>query len=642
MKKCYSFIVLLMLFFINAEAKPLHFNTTNSLFHHLTEVNKQWNFQNDLHNLNLETAVNFQNDNARIQTHLKLVHQVLSKRSTTHLDQKQRANRQRHLAVLATYFNNSIFPTNHYHTTRQPYFVDNFGVHCAVGYLLQQDGQTDVVATIRKNDNYAYIDELTKYSQLAIWAKANGFTLNELAWIQPGYGPPPHSFEGVGNGGGVDGEILCFEKSDDGEMLYIGGDFSTIDGHSSPSLAAWDGTDFHAIGGISGAVHDMEYFGDKLYVVGDFTMSQSQTVTNIAVWDGTIWTPLQSGDMNGIIHTIEIIWGRVYIGGDFQIVNNTPMSYLAYYDIFNSVWSNNGRVIMSDGSYTSIPNGFSVDAPVYDLEEIEGKLLVGGAFTQVAPNITAGNFNSFTTSYLAYWDYSRKWISGFNAQNDVVHAIGFLNGRLYLGSTIDGTNNALSVLTAGLWNYHSQFQSFDDNTIHNFFEFNGSVYAVGGLKHNPFIGTYGQGIIKISGQFGPAIQGMTFTSGSVKDAIEFKGKAYFGGDFDSLSNNYSGSYGITVNGFIVSELDGATDTKPIIEKENPFKVWAASNNVFIQSENINDNSSFSLYNINGQLIKQVDNINGQQHQIQVADLPRGVYVYQIMNNGTRQTGKLVF
>lgn len=624
---------LLLLFAIllsfSTQAEPLHPNSEKALFYHLTEVNKQWKYQDDLHQLDLNQIIHFQNDNQRIQKHLELVYQVLSNRSINHLTATQRVNRTRHLSVLKSYYEAAVFPTNHYHNKRQPYFVDNYNVHCAVGYLLQQDGQTAIIATIRANDNYTYIHELTKYPQLNNWAKANGFTVDELAWIQPGY-PPNNQFLPVGNGGGVDGEILCFEKSDDENTLFIGGNFTTIDGISSSSVASFDGTNFQAIGGISGSVHDMKYDNGNLYVVGDFSINQ--TSTSVAVWDGTTWTALQNGDVQGTVYTIEILWTRLYIGGDFQKINNANMSHLAYYDLGSQQWSTDGRALVGS-SYQVIPNGFSVDAPVYDLEIVNSMLAVGGEFMNVAPNITNPNFNKFNTSFLAYWDYTGEWISGFSSANGIVNSIQYINGDLYIGSLVSNASSIISVLSAGIWSYTYSLGGYDDFKVHDFIEHNNKVYTVGGITHIPMIGTFGQGILSVfHNSNNVSAQGEGTINSSVKAATTFQNKAYFGGSFDSIGI-------VEVNGLTVSDLDGVSNTENIND-ENSYKVWYANSAIVIEKGDY-VSTDFTLFNVNGQVVHQVQNINQNRHEISISHLPKGVYFYNINNDQNSKSGKLV-
>ncbi len=68
---------------------------------------------------------------------------------------------------------------------RAPIFVDAVGTRCAVGHLLDAD-RPDLVDRIRARANGDWLLEMDE-PELAGWASGHGFTLDELAWIQPSY-----------------------------------------------------------------------------------------------------------------------------------------------------------------------------------------------------------------------------------------------------------------------------------------------------------------------------------------------------------------------------------------------------------------------------------------------------------------------
>lgn len=68
---------------------------------------------------------------------------------------------------------------------RAPIFVDAAGTRCAVGHLLDVD-RPDLVDRIHARANGAWLLEMDE-PELAAWAGGHGFTLDELAWIQPAY-----------------------------------------------------------------------------------------------------------------------------------------------------------------------------------------------------------------------------------------------------------------------------------------------------------------------------------------------------------------------------------------------------------------------------------------------------------------------
>ena len=169
---------------------------------HLTEVNNHWKGY-ALPDI-FQQHVEFENDNQRIQTHLRLVEETLRARELPGFSKKQLEKRTHNLDVLRNYGLAAIFPTNHYHPDRQPYFVDNFGVKCAVGYLIWQSGGQDLVHKISRENNFGYLGELaTLYPEIGHWATENGFTVAELGWIQPTYPTPKPNYENWGSGQGL-------------------------------------------------------------------------------------------------------------------------------------------------------------------------------------------------------------------------------------------------------------------------------------------------------------------------------------------------------------------------------------------------------------------------------------------------------
>ncbi len=80
------------------------------------------------------------------------------------------------------------FPINTFHEKRTTYFIDIYGTAGAVGQLIIESGYRDFSTRISEEYNYDFIHQLnSKYPDLKVWALDHGFTLDELAWIQPAY-----------------------------------------------------------------------------------------------------------------------------------------------------------------------------------------------------------------------------------------------------------------------------------------------------------------------------------------------------------------------------------------------------------------------------------------------------------------------
>jgi hypothetical protein len=127
----------------------------------------------------------------RIQTHLAYVLDRLSARDVTVLPRATRDRRAAALASLARYTARGVFPerTDDGYPGRRPRFIDARGVHCAVGHLIADSGSPELARAIHATHEYAYVRDI-QVPELLAWATATGFTVDELAMIQPSYSSP--------------------------------------------------------------------------------------------------------------------------------------------------------------------------------------------------------------------------------------------------------------------------------------------------------------------------------------------------------------------------------------------------------------------------------------------------------------------
>lgn len=123
----------------------------------------------------------------RIISHLEFVHARLSARNPGQLSQTQKANREDCLALLSEYISEGRFPENREFSGRRPIFIDGNGTYCAVGYLIQQTAGARAAQAIDSRHHADYVLDMDA-DLLRPWAEANGFSIRELAMIQPTYG----------------------------------------------------------------------------------------------------------------------------------------------------------------------------------------------------------------------------------------------------------------------------------------------------------------------------------------------------------------------------------------------------------------------------------------------------------------------
>lgn len=158
------------------------------LIEQLIALNSNWQFKTLPPDIK-DSSTQQLDDVTLIRLHFKLVEAELSTKAVKNLTAAQKENRQRSLARLHTYAERGVFPKNYHFNYRRPVFIDEHGSYCAVGELIKESGNDAFAQKVHHENNFGYISDLNKqYEALGAWAEENGFTTDELAWIQPCYG----------------------------------------------------------------------------------------------------------------------------------------------------------------------------------------------------------------------------------------------------------------------------------------------------------------------------------------------------------------------------------------------------------------------------------------------------------------------
>ncbi|GAB5416113.1 MAG: hypothetical protein Crog4KO_13020 [Crocinitomicaceae bacterium] len=270
-------------------------------FAHLNEVNKEWQTNRWL---SPEQDISFANDVDRIQFHLISVVEILKQRKADHLSEGQRIKRITLLDTLLGYAQRKVFPTNTDHLERTPYFIDAIGVHCAVGYLMKQSGNEILAGRISTEHNFDYIRNI-RTKGVSEWATDHGFTLDELAWIQPGY---PRQERLIAPGGGTNGAITKMVMDSTSGNIYAIGTFDTIglDGACSQiALFQYDKAKCLQEG-LHGNLRDLAVKNGAIYVVGEI-LNEGETYS-VAIYTDSSWKFLNVPGREGL--EARKIWSR--------------------------------------------------------------------------------------------------------------------------------------------------------------------------------------------------------------------------------------------------------------------------------------------------------------------------------------------
>jgi len=157
-----------------------------TIYSQLCTLNEHWKFIEP--KAELLKQKQFSSEKEIITYHLQQVEKHLTKKNTEHLPLEIKQYRAEGIAALHKYWQRALYPKNNQFNYRLPLFIDDYNTACAVGYIMQGTGNVALANHIAETKNNAYVKEMVDKNILD-WAKAYGFTVDELALIQPTYGP---------------------------------------------------------------------------------------------------------------------------------------------------------------------------------------------------------------------------------------------------------------------------------------------------------------------------------------------------------------------------------------------------------------------------------------------------------------------
>lgn len=328
--------------------------TDAPLYRHMLEVNREWRTMDPALAAD-DHPVHFTSEAERIATHLFLVQDFLLTHADAALTADAAARRGALLAELRAYAGRGVFPINDVVAHRNPVFIDRIGTACAVGHLLITSGHGDIAQAIHDADNLVYVHAIHR-ADLDAWALENGFTENELAWIQPGY-PPTIPWATLA--GGTDAPVSVLVQRDDD--VIVAGAFTQAGGTAVQHVARFDGSALSALGGgVSGTVVCGTAFNGDVYL-GGHALSGSN---DLAHWNGTQWSfdNVLSGKSPQMT-ALGVHDGDLYAAGATLGFAGTDHRVMR---LHNGAWEQVGGLF---------------NAPVLALASHDGRLVAAGEFT---------------------------------------------------------------------------------------------------------------------------------------------------------------------------------------------------------------------------------------------------------------------
>ena len=201
------------------------------------------------------------------------------------------------------------------------------------------------------------------------------------------------------------GESLARDSSG---TIYLGGAFSEIDGVVAENIAAWNGSNWSALGeGTNDSIQALATHGSSLYAAGDFSEAGGSPAPGIASWDGSQWHVIAS-DVGKVwvftaaMSALAVIDDYLYAGGFFNSIDGVPARNLARMDLSSGQWSALGSEPAGGLGRSSaglvLRRGISTIASIDDQVYVGGDIVAAGA--SVVNNIARFDIDTFQWSSL--------------------------------------------------------------------------------------------------------------------------------------------------------------------------------------------------------------------------------------------------
>ena len=291
---------------------------------------------------------------------------------------------------------------------------------------------------------------------------ANDVTVNQIAKWQAG------TWSSLGSG--VPGGTSIATLASSGTDLYVGGNFTSLHVTTGyiglAKLNTTNGVWSNPGQGLNGGTHSIVLVGSVIYAGGQ---SGSPELPNLIKIDGANRTIVGYADTN-VVESMVLIGTDIYVGGTFTAIRATSggpytanTTGVARYNLDSSTWYSIGT-----------PTGIST----YSLAATSGgALYISLASTLVTAGQTTTNLLKFENSTLTRVVNS---IAGASTSTNVIRAIKYHNGALYVGGTF---KIAGGVYSSGIAKYsHGVWEGFGSGLD------NGVVYAIEIIGDDLYIG----------------------------------------------------------------------------------------------------------------------------------------------------------
>lgn len=603
-----SLFILSILHFTSLNAQ--HYSTSTLTYAHLYEVNQQW----EKHQAESPAyEIQFDSDIDRIQFHLSAVAAYLSKNTPpSHFSAQSLQNRFALLETLKKYANDKKFPKNTHHAARQPYFIDDEGTYCAVGYLMATSDNAKLAQQIKAEHNYDYIADI-KTKGVAEWALDNGFLLNELAWIQPSYAPlfPQHILLPLSNG--TNGAVNIMYPDNYGARLVFAGNFDLLDDFPCLNIGYYQDEQLQCLGtGLSGIINDIFTNSEGVVVVGQ--LNNGGINYPIAIFTNDEWEFIQIPERVGAIGTASYSAGPNHSMEISISHSSIPNQEEIWYLNNTNGWEKKATI-----------NGMILDIAVGQ----NGRVYVGhfDSVTAHRQNLTDTTFSA--NNVVFKHSFSDNWNSIGSAVSDTVKVAKRIGGIIYFGGTCptNPTENESDICLTRYYNgilqpliLSNNFLNYEAdsnkiNSINDILLYDDNL-ILGGNFNSVHAGTYGRNLIKYD-LIHNYSNALAYFDEPVNAMVNWQGSLYLGGSFTANLD--------TLNLSHLAKTDLTVDILTVNESKN-IQIFPNPVDDILNIKGLDSSFKYKIYSLSGKLINAGISSN---HKIELGEMVSGTYILNL-------------
>ena len=329
------------------------------------------------------------------------------------------------------------------------------------------------------------------------------------------------------------------------KSTIIGGTFSNGGGLTSVGLLverskttpAWKKLASGLSGGTDGILAMVEFNGE-LIVAGGFTSGShvtrgTVTLGRIARWNGSYFQPfaVSSGgsvDFNNTVRSLAIFNGQLYAAGSFTTAAGVTVNRIARWN--GTAW----EALPS----AQVSGAVGFNSAVFTLYPYQGKLLIGGQFSQVRGVAT---HNKLTCYDGGSTSEAFTWLDG-----TVGSGYGLTTNNFY-----SSTTEAPESTPAGTGHHVRVLFEYDNKLI-----IGGSFLAIGGVAYNQIASWNGSSFASLgTGVGSPAVDSGINPVTAPTNVFNYNGEMVIGGRFGSMGGVSNTKYIAKWNGSAWSALD---------------------------------------------------------------------------------------